>query len=155
VSCSGSCRISRRAGVLDRYLSDAVASRRFSFSLMAAFALAALALAVTGIYALVSHSISQRAREIGIRVALGASRANIVRLVMGHGIRFIVAGLAAGVAMALGSTRLLSSMLFGVAATDAVTFGQVAAVVAAVSLLACAVPAARAGRVVGSALKMD
>jgi len=67
---------------MDHYLSDAVAPRRFSLSLMAAFALAALALAVTGIYAVVMYSVSQRARELGIRVALGASRANIVRLVM-------------------------------------------------------------------------
>ena len=106
---------------MDHYLSDAVAPRRFSLSLMAAFASAALALAITGIYAVVVYSVSQRAREIGIRVALGASRANIVRLVMGHGIRFILIGLMAGVAMAAGATRLLSTMLFGVAATDVVT----------------------------------
>ena len=66
-------------------------------------------------------------------MALGASRSNIVRLVMGHGIRFILAGLVVGIAMAVGVTRLLSTMLFGLAATDAVTFGQVAVVVAAVS----------------------
>src|SRR5262249_50346037 len=83
------------------YLSDAVAPRRFSRTLMAAFALAALALAVTGIYAVVMYSVSQRAREIGIRVALGASRANIVRLVMGHGLRSIGIGLVAGIAMAV------------------------------------------------------
>ena len=81
---------------MDHYLSDAVAPRRFSLSLMAAFALAALALAITGIYAVVMYSVSQRAREIGIRVALGASRSNIVRLVMGHGIRFILIGLCVG-----------------------------------------------------------
>ena len=140
---------------MDHYLSDAVAPRRFSLSLMAAFAVAALALAITGIYAVVMYSVSQRAREIGIRVALGASRSNIVRLVMGHGIRFILIGLAVGIAMAAGVTRLLSTMLFGLAATDAVTFGQVAVVVAVVSVLACAVPAARAGRLVVSVLKAD
>jgi putative ABC transport system permease protein len=133
---------------LDHYLSDAVAPRRFSLSLMSAFALAAVALAVTGIYAVVTYSISQRAREIGIRVALGASRSSIVRLVMGHGIRFILIGVVAGLAMAVGVTHLLSTMLFGLAATDAVTFGQVAVAVAAVSLLACAVPTARVGRLV-------
>ena len=94
---------------MDHYLSDAVAPRRFSLSLMAAFALAALALAVTGIYAVVMYSVSQRAREIGIRVALGATRSNIVRLVMGHGIRFILIGLVLGIAMAAGVTRLLST----------------------------------------------
>jgi putative ABC transport system permease protein len=125
---------------MEQYLSDAVGPRRFSLTLMAAFALAALALAITGIYAVVMYSVSQRAREIGIRVALGASRANIVRLVVGHGLRFIVVGVVAGIAMAVGVTRLLSSMLFNVAATDAVTFVQVALVVFAVSALACAAP---------------
>jgi hypothetical protein len=89
-------------------------------------ALVALALAITGIYAVVMYSASQRMREIGIRVALGASRANIVRLVMGHGNRFVLIGLVMGIAMAVGATRLLSTTLFGVAATDAVTFGPIA-----------------------------
>jgi putative ABC transport system permease protein len=140
---------------MDHYLSDAVAPRRFSLSLMAAFAVAALALAITGIYAVVMYSASQRAREIGIRVALGASRADIIRLVMGHGISFVFVGLAVGIAMAAGVTRLLSTMLFELAATDAMTFGQVAVVVAAVSVLACAVPTARVGRLVGSVLKAE
>jgi hypothetical protein len=130
---------------IDHYLSDAMAPRRFSLSLMAAFAMVALALAVTGIYAVVAYSVSQRAREIGIRIALGASRSNIARLVMGHGIRFIVLGLVVGLAIAVGATQLLSAMLFGLTATDARTFAQVAMLVAAVSLLACAVPAARVG----------
>jgi predicted permease len=140
---------------MDHYLSDAVAPRRFSLSLMAAFALAALALAITGIYAVVTYSVSQRAREIGIRVALGASRPNIVRLVMGHGIRFVLIGLVLGIAMSAGVTRLLSTMLFGLAATDSVTFGQVVVVVAAVSVLACAVPTARVGRLVVSVLQAE
>ena len=140
---------------MDHYLSDAVAPRRFSLSLMAAFALAALTLAITGIYAVVLYSVSQRAREIGIRVALGASQSSIVRLVMGQGIRFVVIGIVLGMAMAVGATRLLSSMLFGLAATDAVTFGQVAVVVAGVSVLACAVPTARVGRLVVSVLKAE
>jgi putative ABC transport system permease protein len=140
---------------MDHYLSDAVAPRRFSLSLMAAFAVAALALAVTGIYAVVAYSVSQRAREIGIRVALGASRANIVRLVMGHGVSFIAIGLMAGVAMAVGATRLLSSMLFNVAPTDSATFVEVAAVVAAVSALACAVPTARVGGLEGRVLQSE
>jgi predicted permease len=140
---------------MDHYLSDAVAPRRFSLSLMAAFALAALALAVTGIYAVVMYSVSQRARELGIRVALGASRANIVRLVMGHGLRFVLIGLAAGIVTAVAVMRLLSTMLFGVAATDALTYGQVAVVVAAVSTLACAVPTARIGRLVLGVLKAE
>ena len=138
--------VASEIGLMDRYLSNAVAPRRFSLSLMAAFALAALALAITGIYAVVMYSVSQRAREIAIRVALGASRGNMVRLAMSHGVRFIAIGLASGIAMAAGVTRLLSTMLFGLAATDAVTFVQVAVLVAAVSILACAVPAARLGK---------
>jgi putative ABC transport system permease protein len=140
---------------LDRYLSDTVAPRRFSLSLMAAFALTALALAITGIYAVVMYSVSQRAREISIRVALGASRANIVRLVMGHGIRFILIGLVAGIAMAAGATHLIAAMFFGVAATDAATIAQVVVFVAAVSVIACAVPTARAERLIASVLKAE
>jgi predicted permease len=140
---------------MDRYLSDAVAPRRFSLSLMAAFGLAALALGITGIYAVVTYSVSQRAREIGIRVALGASRANIMRLVMGHGLRYVVVGLAAGIVMAVGVTRLLSTMLFGLAATDAATFGQVAAAVAVVSVVACALPTVRVARTALSVLQAE
>jgi ABC-type antimicrobial peptide transport system permease subunit len=129
---------------LDRYVADALAPRRFSLSLMAAFAVAALALAVSGIYAVVTYSVSQRARELSIRVALGATRWSIVRLVMGHGILFVLIGLVPGLGFAAGVAHYLSSLLFGLQATDAMTFGQVAAVVAAISILACAVPTARA-----------
>lgn len=131
---------------MDRYLSDAVAPRRFNVALMAAFAVAALALAVTGIHAVVMYSVSQRAHEIAIRVALGADRSTIARLVMGRGMRSVAVGLAVGAALAAGAARLLSSMLFGLAANDATTFAQVVAAVAAASILACALPAARAGR---------
>jgi putative ABC transport system permease protein len=140
---------------LDRYLSDAVAPRRFSLSLMAAFAVAALALAVTGIYAVVMYSVSQRAREIAIRVALGASPTSIVRLVISHGARFVCLGLASGIAIALAVSRLLSTMLFGLEATDATTFGQVTLVVAAVSLLACVLPTTRVGTTVIRALNAE
>ncbi len=140
---------------MDRYLADAVGPRRFSLSLMAAFATAALALALTGIYAVVIYSSSQRAREIGIRFALGASRSSIVRLVMGHGLRFVGIGLAAGMTAAAGTTRLLSTMFFGLAAMDATTLAEVAAVVAAASVAACAVPAARAGRFIVGVLKAE
>jgi ABC-type antimicrobial peptide transport system permease subunit len=140
---------------IDRYLSDAVGPRRFSLSLMAAFAGAALALAITGIYAVVTYTVSQRAREIGIRIALGARYENIVRLVMGHGLSAVLIGLAVGIAMAAAATRLLSSLLFGVAATDAATFIQVGVVVAVVSVLACAVPAARAGRLTALVLNVE
>jgi len=137
------------------YLGDAMAPRRFSLSLMAAFAFAALALAITGIYAVVIYGVSQRAREIGIRLALGATRGRIIRLVVVDGVRSVAVGVAAGVAMAAGLTRLLSTMLFGVAATDAATYGQVATVVFAASVLACALPTARVGRFASSVWKAE
>jgi macrolide transport system ATP-binding/permease protein len=140
---------------LDRYLSDAVAPRRFSVSLMATFALAALSLALTGIYAVVVYSVSQRRREIGIRIALGASRSNIVRLVMGHGVRDVLVGLLVGIAGALAVARLLSTMLFGLTPTDVTTFGQVGAVVAVMAMVACALPTLRAGRSVVSVLQSE
>jgi putative ABC transport system permease protein len=140
---------------MDAYLADAVAPRRFSLSLMATFAFAALALAVTGIYAVVIYQVSQRAREIGIRLALGATRARIVRLVIGDGVWFVAIGVATGIAMAATVTRLLSTMLFAVAATDAITYGQVAVVVFAASVLACAVPTARVGRFANSVLNAE
>jgi putative ABC transport system permease protein len=133
---------------LGRYVSDALAPRRFSLWLMAAFAITALVLALTGIYAVVMYSVSQRAREIGIRMALGASRWGIVRLVTGQGMRFVFIGVGVGLVIAVALTRLLSSMLFGVSATDPAILGQIAAAVAAGSAPACALPAARiAGRV--------
>jgi len=140
---------------LDRYLSDAVAPRRFSVSLMTGFAVAALSLAITGIYAVVMYSASQRAREIGIRLALGATRGNIVRLVMGEGVKFVGLGLAAGVAIAIGVAHLISTMLFGLAETDVATFTEVVVVVAAVSAMACAQPGARAGRSLVSVLRAE
>jgi predicted permease len=129
---------------MGQYLSEAIAPRRFSLSLMAAFAISALTLAIAGIYAVVMYSVRQRAREIGIRVALGATRAHVVRLIMGHGVRFIALGLAIGLAAATVVTRLLSTMLFGLSAGDATTLGQVCAIVAAASIAACAVPTVRA-----------
>lgn len=140
---------------MGHYLSDAVAPRRFSLSLMAAFALAALALAFMGIYAVVKFTTNQRAREIGIRVALGATRWNILQLLMDHGMRFIGVGLILGLAIALAVTRLLSTAFFGVAAADPATFVEVALAVAAASALACAMPVVRAGRLVVADLRAE
>ena len=140
---------------MDDYLSDAVAPRRFSLALMTAFALAALGLAITGIYAVVAYSVSQRSREIGIRQALGANSSTIVLLVMSQGLRFVLIGVTLGVAMALGATRLMSSMLFGLTATDVATFAQVAAVVGLASLVACALPTLRLGRLEGHVTRTE
>jgi putative ABC transport system permease protein len=140
---------------LNRYLSDALAQRRFSVSLMAAFALAALALAITGIYAVVMYSVSQRGREIGIRLVLGATRTNIVRLVVGRGLLFVIIGLAVGTTVALAATRLMSTMLFGLTATDVATFSEVAILVAALSVVACALPTIWTGRSLVSVLQAE
>jgi putative ABC transport system permease protein len=137
------------------YLSEAAAPRRFSLGLMAAFAAAALGLAMTGIYAVVTYAVSQRARELGIRIALGASRTAIVRLVMSHGLRFVFIGVVLGAAAAAGVAQLISSMLFGVAPSDPTTFGLVIAAVAATALIACAVPGARAATLGGGVLDSE
>ena len=108
---------------------------------------------MTGIYAVVAYTVSQQAREIGIRIALGATRSSILRLVVGHGIGFVLAGLAAGTAIAIGATRLLSTLLFGLAATDAATFGEVIAFVAAVSMFASAMPLAAVDWMASGVLK--
>jgi predicted permease len=123
---------------LDRNPIDALAPRRFSVSLMAGFGVAAFVLALTGIYAVIAYSVSQRAREIDIRVALGARRANITRLFVGEGARFISAGLVVGLALAIGVVRLVSTMLFGIDVGHVATFAQVSAVVASASVLASA-----------------
>jgi putative ABC transport system permease protein len=140
---------------MESSLSEAVAPRRFNVSLMAAFGLAALALAVTGIYAVIVYSVRQRAREIGIRIALGARRSNIIRLVVGDGARFIVMGLAGGIAIAVGLAQLVSTMLFGITSWDVATFVEVSVLVALVSLLACAGPALRVSSQGGVALKAE
>lgn len=140
---------------LESYLAVAVAPRRFSVSLMIAFGVAALALALTGIYAVITYAINQRAREIGIRLALGATRTTIAKLILGHGAVSIVVGVVAGTAMAAGAAQLASALLFGVAATDAAIFAQIAVFVALVSLMACAIPTFRVGRLAGGVLRSD
>jgi len=140
---------------LEDYLSEAMAPRRYSLSLMAAFGVAALVLALTGIYAVVTYSMSQRAREIAIRLALGAIRTDIMRLVMAHGLRHILVGLAIGMAMTAGAARLVSATLVGVTASDPFTFGEVAAVIAVMAVVACAVPTARLDRLVVGVLRLE
>ena len=102
---------------------------------------------MVGVYGIVSYAVVRRTREIGVRVALGARSGQVLALLVRESGRVVVYGVAAGVLAALGATRLLSSMLYGVSATDAVTFAIVPVAVAAVALLACSVPAARALRI--------
>ena len=121
-----------------------MAERRFLLLLAGVFAAVALTLAAVGIYGLVAHSVTQRTQEIGIRMALGAQRGDVLRLVIGEGARLAAIGLVIGVAVSLGATRLISSLLFDVKATDPVTFLVVGALLSIVALLASYIPARRA-----------
>jgi putative ABC transport system permease protein len=136
-------------GVLtvEEYLSRSVASTRFNMTLLAAFAAVALIMTAVGLYGVISFSVSQSTREIGIRVALGARGRDALRLVMGRGMMLTLAGVVLGLAAAFGLTRVMARLLFGVSATDPATFAGVALLLVAVAALACYVPARRATRV--------
>jgi len=123
------------------------ANRRFTLLMLAGFAALALTLAAVGIYGIVSYSTAQRTHEIGIRVALGAQRRDVLGMVLGQGMRLVLIGLAAGAAAAVVAARMLASLLFGVGVLDPATFLLVAALLTGVALLACYVPARRAMRV--------
>jgi predicted permease len=123
-----------------------LADRRFLLFLVGLFAAAALALAAIGIYGVVAFSVTRRTQEIGIRMALGAQRRDVLRLVVGEGARLAVLGVAIGIAASFVITRLLSSLLFGVSATDPITFAAVAVLLFLVALLASYIPARRAMR---------
>ncbi|MGH9480905.1 MAG: FtsX-like permease family protein [Terriglobales bacterium] len=126
---------------------DDLAPRELQSSLLGGFAAFALLLAALGIYAVLAFSVAQRAQEIGVRVALGAQQSGILRLILAHGMRLAVFGVAIGVAGALALSRLLSSLLFGVSATDALTMAGAIALLLAAAVAACIIPARRAMRV--------
>ncbi len=129
---------------MDQVVGQSIASRRFSTTLLAGFAALALALAGIGIYGVIAYGVSQRTYEIGVRMALGASDGSVLRLVMREGIGLTSAGVVLGLAGALAVDRLLSALLVGVSASDAVTMVCVTAILATVAVLASAVPAWRA-----------
>jgi predicted permease len=128
-------------------IGDSTASQRFSAILLGAFAAVALLLSSIGIYGVISYLVGQQTREIGIRMALGAQRKDVLHLILGAGVKTALLGIGIGIAAAVGLTRLMSGMLYGVTATDPLTFVGVAVLLVAVALFACYIPARRAMRV--------
>ncbi|MEK6323124.1 MAG: ABC transporter permease [Acidobacteriota bacterium] len=132
---------------LDQIFSSSLDERRFNLILFGVFAAVALMLAITGIYGVMSYSVTQRTNEIGIRIALGAKAGDVLKLVVGQGVLLAAIGVVIGLGGAFALTRLLSSLLFGVSATDLAIFAGVSLLLASVALLACYVPARRAMKV--------
>jgi putative ABC transport system permease protein len=132
---------------LDEFRAGSFTSRRVNMLLLGTFAALGLILASVGIYGVVSYSVSQRTHEIGVRMALGAERSDVLKVVVGQGVRAVLIGAGIGVAASLGVTRFFESMLFGVKPTDLVTFVAVSLVLLVVAWLACYIPARRASKV--------
>jgi predicted permease len=132
------------AQTMDELIADSLADRRFSMILLGLFAALAVLLSTVGIYGVISYIVSQRTREIGIRVALGATHTDVLRTVLLQGAKMTALGIAIGLALSIAVTRLLATLLFGVTATDPLTLAAVAALLAAVSLAATYIPARRA-----------
>jgi len=128
-------------------LSQSLARQRFAMLMLGAFAAFAVILAAIGVYGVMSYLVTQGTRDIAIRIALGAQESNILRLVVRQGMTLAIIGIIAGVVSAFALTRVMSALLFGVSATDAITFAAVPAILAAIALLACYIPARRAIRV--------
>jgi putative ABC transport system permease protein len=132
---------------LEQLMGDSILFRRFFMVLLLVFAGLALTLAAVGIYGVMSYVASQRTHEIGIRMALGAQASDVLKLIIGNGMLLALIGVTAGLAGSFALTRLLAGLLFGVSATDAVTFLIVSIVLIVVALFACYIPARRAAKV--------
>jgi predicted permease len=135
------------AQTMNQIISESLAARRFSMILLGAFAALALVLSSVGIYGVISYLVARRIQEIGIRMALGADRADVMRLVLHGGMKLALTGVGIGVVCALALTRLMAKMLYGVTATDPLTFVAVATLLLMVAMAACYLPARRAMRV--------
>jgi putative ABC transport system permease protein len=132
---------------MNEILGRSVASQRYNAVLLALFALLAVSLSAVGIYGVISYSVSRRTRDIGVRMALGAQKTHVIRIVVEQGLRLTLIGVGIGIVGALALTRFLSSLLYGVKPTDPVTFVAVSLLLTGIALLACYIPARRAARV--------
>ncbi|MGH9743507.1 MAG: ABC transporter permease [Candidatus Acidiferrum sp.] len=132
---------------MEDVVARSIATQRLAMMLLSAFSALALFLSAIGIYGVISYLAGQRTHEIGVRIALGASSADVLRMVLGEGMRITLVGVGLGMLAALGLTRLITKLIYGVGATDPITFGGVAILLTGVALLACYIPARRATRV--------
>jgi predicted permease len=132
---------------LEDFVARSIATQRLAMMLLSVFSGLALLLSAIGIYGVISYLAGQRTQEIGVRMALGATTADVLRLVLGEGMRIALVGVGIGIVAALGLTRLITKMIYGVGATDPITFAGVAILLTGVALLACYIPARRAMRV--------
>jgi putative ABC transport system permease protein len=132
---------------MEQALNESIAPRRFNLLLLGTFALVALMLAVIGVYGVIAYAVAERTQEIGIRLALGAERSRVVRMIVSQGMLSISAGIVAGVIAAYASTRMIRTLLYGVGAHDAQTFTIVTIALAVVAFFACALPAMKAAKV--------
>jgi ABC-type antimicrobial peptide transport system permease subunit len=139
--------LATRFTTLEASVGDSIAAPRFRMALVSSFATLALMLAVAGMYAVTSYVTSRRTAELGLRVALGASASDLARLVLGAAARLMAIGVGLGLVLALGTSRVVATMLTGVEPTDAPTYGAVLLVALPLVILAAAVPAVRAARV--------
>lgn len=132
---------------MEQALARSVAARRFSMILLTVFAGIALVLAGVGIYGVISYSVAQRTREVGIRMALGAQTTDVLKLIVRDGLKLVVVGVLVGLGGAVILTRLMATLLFGVTPTDSLTYGAVIVILIGVALAACYIPARRATKV--------